>query len=198
MKYPFIVFEGVDGAGKSEISAAVAKRIGARHLESPTGKFKDIRNYVDETQCDKGRFLFYLASNFDLSRAIREHRESESSPIICARYFYSTIIGYASRNNIDMDSICEKIPLSFDDLEAPDMTIFLDVNKEAQRKRLELRQPNCISHMDYKVLNDESYQERLFANYARTCESKGWLRIDTSTMDMKSVINVCIEKIGNR
>ncbi|MFZ6799262.1 deoxynucleoside kinase [Undibacterium sp. Di24W] len=198
MKFPFIVFEGVDGAGKSEISAAVAKRMGARHLESPTGKFKDMRNYIDETLCDKGRFLFYLASNFDLSREIREHRESELSPIICARYFYSTIIGYASKNNIDMDSICEKIPVSSIDLEAPDMTIFLDINKEAQRKRLESRDPNYISHMDFKVLNDESYQERLIANYARTCESKGWLRIDTSTMDMEGVINVCIEKIGDR
>ena len=32
----FVVFEGVDGAGKSEVSKIVAEKLGAIHLESPT------------------------------------------------------------------------------------------------------------------------------------------------------------------
>ncbi len=198
MAKSFIVFEGVDGAGKSVISAAVANRIGAMHLESPAGKFNEIRNYVDDNLCDKGRFLFYLASNFDLSRIIKKHKALEANHIICARYFHSTIIGYASRNNIEIDDIYEKIPVSFEDLERPDITIFLHADKETQRTRIKSRGDSLNSILDYKCLNDESYQERLLANYARTCKKENWIRVDTSTLDEETVINACIAIIGNQ
>lgn len=48
---------------KSEISAKVSKIIGATHLESPINEFKKFANVVDLNLNDKGRFLFYLASN---------------------------------------------------------------------------------------------------------------------------------------
>lgn len=196
MKNYFIVVEGVDGAGKSAISLAVAMRLGAIHLESPIGGFKDIRKHVDEELCDKGRFLFYLASNFALSNAIRKHKKTESNPIVCARYFYSTIIGYASRNNINIDHLQEKIPVSMDDLDRPDLTIFLHVDKENQKKRIESRSPTLNSSLDYKSLNDEIYQVRLFDNYSTICKNEGWVRIDTSTMNEETVVEACIEEIN--
>ena len=122
MTQPFIVIEGMDGAGKSEVSARVAARLGAMHLESPIKAFKEIRQYVDANLCDKGRFLFYLASNLDLSRYTRKKREIQS--IVCARYFYSTIIGYASRQGLDIKEFYKNLPVESDEFEVPNLTIW--------------------------------------------------------------------------
>ena len=55
----FIVIEGLDGAGKSEVSKKVARALGITHLESPIDPLKEIRTEIDENLCSKGRFYFY-------------------------------------------------------------------------------------------------------------------------------------------
>lgn len=193
MKQPFIVFEGVDGAGKSEISARVSKKIDAMHLESPIGEFKKIRQYVDLNLSDKGRFLFYLASNFDLSKFIREQRVSKA--IVCARYFHSTMIGYASRQGLNIEEFYECPPIAFDDLEEPDITIFLYVNEAIQRTRIESRELYGNSPTDYKCLDDEIYRKTLFNNYCSVAAKEKWNYIDTSCMSIDEVVEACIEKL---
>lgn len=193
MNHPFIVFEGVDGAGKSEISAIVSKKMNAMHLESPIGEFKKIRQYVDLNLNDKARFLFYLASNFDLSDHIRENRLSNT--IICARYFHSTIIGYASRQGLNIEDFYKNSPVALDDFEKPDLTIFLYVNEAVQQARIKSRQPHDNSLMDYKCLDDEDYREILFNNYCFVATKESWIYVDTSFMSIDQVVDVCIERI---
>jgi dTMP kinase len=196
MRKPFIVFEGVDGSGKSEISAKVSKTIGATHLESPISEFKKIRQYVDLNLNDKGRFLFYLASNFDLSNYVHEQRVHQT--IVCARYFHSTMIGYASRQGLDIEDFYESPPVSLHDLEKPDITIFLYVNEETQRARIESRELNENSPTDYKCLNDENYRKILFKNYCSIAIKQNWIYIDTSSMSIDQVAAKCIEIISQK
>ena len=194
MRRLFIVFEGVDGAGKSEISAKVSKIIGATHLESPINEFKKIRQYGDLNLNDKGRFLFYLASNFDLSNYVCKQRLNKT--IVCARYFHSTMIGYASRQGLDIEDFYESPPVSLHDLEKPDITIFLYVNEEVQRKRIESREFNGNSPTDYKCLNDEIYRKSLFKNYCSISIKENWINIDTSSMSVDEVVNECVQKVS--
>ena len=48
MTKKLIVFEGVDGSGKSEISKMVSDILGTDYLESPTLEFNSIRKYIDD------------------------------------------------------------------------------------------------------------------------------------------------------
>lgn len=190
----FVVFEGVDGAGKSEVSKLVAEKLSAIHLESPTTPFSSIRNHVDKNLSDKGRFYFYMASNFDLSEKILITLRSKS--IICARYFHSTVIGYASRQNIDIESVYNSIDVTKKDFINPDLTIFLNVNEDIQRRRINSRGLLKNSQTDYKCLEDKKYRERLFKNYEYISKKEKWYTIDTSTMSINEVADECINIIN--
>lgn len=190
----FVVFEGVDGAGKSEVSKLVAEKLSAIHLESPTTPFSSIRNHVDKKLSDKGRFYFYMASNFDLSEKILITLRSKS--IICARYFHSTVIGYASRQNIDIESVYNSINVTKEDLINPDLTIFLNVNEDTQRRRINSRGLSKNSQTDYKCLENDKYRERLFKNYRYISKKESWHIIDTSTMSISEVADECINIIN--
>jgi dTMP kinase len=196
MNCPFVVFEGIDGAGKTEISALVAKKLNGMHLESPTGKFNELRKYVDDNLSDNGRFHFYLASSYDLSNKVKESKASNTS-IVCARYIHSTIIGYASRQNIDIESVYEAIPGKLNDIEQPDLTIFLYVDQDNQRSRIISRDDNQNSKNDYMCLQNEDYQKMLSANYLYVAEKESWRYIDTSSKTIEDVVALCIKSINS-
>lgn len=196
MVKPFIVLEGVDGSGKSEISARLAKKFNATHIESPIGAFKTIRQHVDDALNDTGRFLFYLASNFDLSEYVRNKRKDEM--VICARYFHSTMIGYASRQGLKVEDFYKNLPVSLESLEQPSKTIFLYVSESVQRDRIESREFQGNSPTDRKCLMDVNYRKILFDNYCAIAEKEGWFYIDTSTLSIDGVVSACIDAvIGN-
>jgi len=193
MTYPFIVFEGVDGAGKSTVSRRVADRLGALHLESPVNEFRKIRGFVENTLCEKGKLFYYLASNFELSSHVRESRLIQ--PVVCARYFRSTLIGHASRKYLDVEDFCETIPVSSGDFERPDLTIFLSLSEDAQRERISSRGASHNSKKDHRCLDDSVYRGYLFRNYAAVARREGWLVIDTTSMTEESVVDACVERI---
>jgi dTMP kinase len=192
---PFVVFEGVDGAGKTEISTLVAKKLKGLHLESPTGRFRELRKYVDDNLCDNGRFHFYLASSYELSNKVDESKSSYPA-IICARYVHSTIIGYASRQNINIENAYETILGEFNGIGQPDLTIFLDVDLDAQRLRITSRADNVNTKNDYMCLTNDIYQKRLSDNYRYVQIKENWHYIDTSAKTIDEVVDLSIELIN--
>lgn len=195
MNCPFVVFEGVDGAGKTEISALVAKKLKGLHLESPTGRFSELRKYVDGNLCDNGRFHFYLASSYDLSNKVDENKSSYPA-IICARYVHSTVIGYASRQNINVEKVYETILGGLNGIAQPDLTIFLDVNLDAQRLRITSRLDSLNTRNDLMCLTDDVYQKRLSDNYRYVQKKENWRYIDTSSKTIDEVVELSIKLIN--
>jgi dTMP kinase len=193
MKNKFIVIEGLDGSGKSEVSKKVSGAIGYYHLESPVPPFRDIRVEVDNNLCSKGRFYFYLASNYDLSRFVKTEKENRS--IICARYFYSTIIGYFSRSGHRINDLYDNQFIGKDDFIKPDAVIFLHVSKEAQYRRIKARDASLNSIGDMKCLEDDAYQTRLSLNYLDVAITEGWIKIDTSDLSEDEVVEQCLQVI---
>ena len=193
MKNKFIVIEGLDGSGKSEVSKKIASKLEITHLESPISPFKQIREDIDDSLCSKGRFYFYLSSNYKLSGFIEEHKKMKS--IICARYFYSTIIGYFSRLGEEIHSLYENPFIFENEFLKPDLVIFLHVNKEEQSKRINCRDKSLNSSADLLCLENSSYQEQLSLNYNNISKHENWIRINTSEISEQEVVEKCLQKI---
>lgn len=71
MKNKFIVFEGIDASGKSVVGKLVANALFSDYIESPTEEFQLARAYLEKSSLPISRFLFYIATNIDLSQKIK-------------------------------------------------------------------------------------------------------------------------------
>lgn len=193
MKNKFIVLEGVDGSGKSEVGRIVSKKLFALNIESPLPEFNLIRKYIDENSSPIGRFLFYLSTNLDLSRVI--DIKTSSRDVVCTRYYYSTLIGYAARTRSNLDNLIKSIPISDEDFYQPDMTILLYVNRFEQKKRINKRNKGINSGSDELCLYNEDYGINLAEKYLETARNKKWVVIDTSHLTIDEVVQECLSNI---
>ncbi|MGZ6519561.1 MAG: hypothetical protein ACXVED_18385 [Bacteroidia bacterium] len=193
MTKKLIVFEGVDGSGKSEVSKMVSEILGTYYLESPTLEFNSIRKYIDDYSSPIGRFLFYMVTNLDLSRIIEDKLKLQD--VICARYYYSTLIGYSARSGKSITNLMEKLPILNQDFYQPDLTILLFVNRDEQKNRINKRNKGINSGSDERCLYDENYGKVLAEKYLMVAKELNWLIIDTSDMTMDEVVKECIFNI---
>ena len=130
----FIVFEGLDGSGKSTCAAGLAARLNATLLTTPS---PDVRRYRDNLVRSLGpsqeaHQLFYLATVFAASVAVSELlREGRS--VVLDRYFLSTQAYAAFRGS----------RLAVDDVQAlllpAHATVYMDVPRETRVARLSQR-----------------------------------------------------------
>lgn len=87
----FIVFEGLDGAGKSTCAARLAERLGARFMTTPSPRVRRHRGELLEGlgASQEARQLFYLATVFAASEEVSELLRRGHS-VVLDRYFLST------------------------------------------------------------------------------------------------------------
>lgn len=133
-KAKLIVFEGLDGSGKSSTAKSVAESIGAIFMTTPSSS---IRKYRDEIIAGLGTSqeahqMFYLATVFSASQEIQTHlREGRS--VVLDRYFLSTQAYAKFRGSqLDLDALNEL-------LQPADVTIYLDLPLSERHERLRKR-----------------------------------------------------------
>jgi dTMP kinase len=133
-KPTFIVFEGLDGSGKSTCAARLAALTDSTLLTTPCAR---VRRFRDELlDClgpnQESRQLFYLATVFAASESVRALL-AEGKSVVLDRYFLSTQSYAAFRGSrLGVDELASGL--------APaDVTIYLDAPLEARRARLERR-----------------------------------------------------------
>lgn len=130
----FIVFEGLDGSGKSTCAAELAKRIDAELMTTPSPK---VRLYRDDLVASLGenqeaRQLFYLATVFAASMEISKFLRDGRS-VVLDRYFLSTQAYAAFRGSVlDVDDLSHH-------LQPADLTIYIDTPLKTRVARLSKR-----------------------------------------------------------
>lgn len=135
MKRPiFVVFEGLDGSGKSTCAAEVARRINAELMTTPSPQ---VRKYRDDLVASFGdsqeaKQLFYLATVFAASAEVSRLREQGRSVVI-DRYFLSTQAYAAFRgSSFNVDHLSAQ-------LQPADLTVYIDTPLETRVARLSKR-----------------------------------------------------------
>ena len=130
----FIVFEGLDGSGKSTCAKWVADELGAEFMTTPSLEMRAYREDIITSfaGCQEACQLFYLATVFAASARAGELLSGGRS-VVLDRYFLSTQAYAAFRGStLDLDTIARQ-------LLPADITVFLDVPLSTRRARVSKR-----------------------------------------------------------
>lgn len=175
----FIVFEGIDGAGKSTLIDEVSKKlesagirtvVTAEPTEGPIGML--IRSGAVKYISPNAEALLFTADRACHTSEIVGWME-EGTTVLCDRYYASTIAyqsagldGTVSGKEWLMDI---NRPVTVE----PDTTILLDIDPEAGMRRVGERG----ARSKYEVTE---YLGRVRSNYLEIAEEKGFRIIDAS------------------
>ncbi|HIQ38539.1 MAG TPA: dTMP kinase [Methanothermococcus okinawensis] len=153
-KYKFIVFEGIDGSGKTVQSKKLSESINGYYTYEPTegdvGKL--IRRILRGEVCYSSETLALL---FAADR--REHvstisRELEHRHVVSDRYIYSSIV-YQTIQGVDLDFI-----LSINRFVIkPDVLVYLDVDVEEALRRMGKNRKEIFENREMLKLVKERY-----------------------------------------
>ena len=145
MSGKFIVFEGIDGAGKTTQVNLLAKRLEAAgkkaHLTAeptalPSGKElrRVLGGEIKKSACETA-VLFALdriAHNIDAEEGIGALLEA-GYDVICDRYYYSSLAYQGSSTDYEW---VKSLNLRCPEIRKPDLCIFLDLTPEQSLERI--------------------------------------------------------------
>ncbi|MDN5357980.1 MAG: dTMP kinase [Candidatus Methanomethylophilaceae archaeon] len=175
----FIVFEGIDGAGKSTLINRVSEILGsegvstvvtAEPTDGPVGKL--IRSGAVKCISQDAEALLFTADRACHTAEIIKWKD-EGKTVLCDRYYASTM-AYQSANFNGTESKKEWLKeLNRPVIIEPDITILLDVDPEEGMRRVGAR--GARSKYEVAV-----YLERVRENYRQIAEEYGFRIIDAS------------------
>jgi dTMP kinase len=170
----FVVFEGLDGVGKSMSARATAEALQAVYMTTPSESVRQYRDSLIKSMgdCQEAHQLFYLATVFSASREADALLRTGRS-VVLDRYFLSTQAYADFRGSV----------LRIDDvqqhLRPADVTVLLEAPLEVRRLRIRARGGSAA---DGETLRPDA-DARLHATHAARTHLPvigRLLRIDTS------------------
>lgn len=188
-----IVVEGVDGAGKSTLSKALTEIFNAQYVNT-SGSGTDTSLLKKTLDADPGnnllsRFNYYLSS---VESAVR--RLTNDPNVVFDRYFYSTFATHMALDKIHCASENRQAILDTEKtvnqtMPAPDVAIFLYVDKPERALRLVMRDMKHNIHLD----RDDEFANQTSLNFRNiAAKLKGGhtrvLEIETSGLSKEEVL----------
>ncbi|MEK6935120.1 MAG: hypothetical protein AABW46_04540 [Nanoarchaeota archaeon] len=142
MEPRFIVVEGPDGAGKSEIVQRVAESLDFTPYKTPPEEYRRIRDYFDLPTTDPmSRFFFYTAGICDASRDIS--LMLKSTGVVSDRYTHSLLIYHELLTRKNLRGIIDNL-----DIIKPDVTIILNAEPSVLEGRIRERRPTSDRELE--------------------------------------------------
>ncbi len=189
---PLIVFEGLDGSGKSSLMAALEAELKTKNIPNirtrePGGtKLGDeIRAMILRTEGSsptaRTELLLYEASRSQhVDQVIRPHLQ-QNFWVLCDRFTASSIAFQAGGRSISEEWV-EQLNNFATDGVSPDLTVLLDLSVAESRKRRHQRESASGSQQDRIESEADSFHERVrnsfLAQAAR--DPDHWLVLDAS------------------
>ncbi|MDP2270503.1 MAG: AAA family ATPase [Archangium sp.] len=187
-----MVFEGLDGAGKTTIARSVAEAMNAVYMTTPSPRVRAFRDGLLAAlgASQEAAQLFYLATVFAASKEVDAHLISGRS-VVLDRYFLSTQAYAEFRGSVlRIDEVQRH-------LRPADITVFLDAPMDVRRPRIALR-GESIS--DRETLNPQADAtlRRTHAARAELPVVGRFLAIDAGRLRPDEIVARVLEEIGAR
>ena len=176
----FVVFEGIDGVGKSTVCAAVAERLRARGLvvsvtAEPThdgiGAF--IRSGGAGHVSQRTEALLFVADRNDHTERIVRELDS-GRVVLCDRYFASTVAYQSAKLDGDATDRDWLISINSDFTGRPDATILLDMDPQDSLGRVDSRGE------EVSKFENLGFLEQVRRNYLDLARTFGFHVVDAS------------------
>ncbi|EET90021.1 MAG: AAA family ATPase [Candidatus Micrarchaeales archaeon] len=171
---PFIVVEGVNGAGKTVASSKLAEALGnAQIVKTPMpGFLEELKEYFVRNQENiVARVTFFDAATKHTCDLIRDMLCRDPNRFVIAdRYWYSTMASHLAYDRVfngskSRDEIIEIMNISKKYFIRPDLVILIDVDPEERRRRIALRKDGRDD-----AWHTENADERLFVAFKEEYE----------------------------
>ncbi len=175
-KAKFIVFEGIDGSGKSTISNLLFEKLNSQFgniyrtsepTDSPVGSV--IRNILNKRIISDEKTIgaLFLADRLDhIQNPVSGilHYLDKGINVICDRYYYSSYAYHVPSFSMDWLINANKICA---DLLRPDIVFFLDISVEESMKRLHK------SRQFHDLFETKEKMSQVRENYIRAIKREG-------------------------
>ena len=189
----FLVFEGLDGAGKTTCAKRTAEMLGAQYMTTPTEELRVHRDKIIASLggSQEAAQLFYLATVLAASEGVKGCLAAGQS-VVLDRYFLSTQV-YAEFRGSRLD-VEDRVS---NRLLPPDLTVFLDAPVEVRRRRAIAR--GCTA-ADSETVTDRAHAE-LCQGYERRANLPvvgEWLRIDSSIAGMDEIARKIVAHLAQQ
>jgi dTMP kinase len=178
----FIVLEGIDGSGKSEVATKLAEKMGGIVYATPPERYRQLRRQIDTSSSPERHFEFYREAVFAASTEITGLR-AEGKVVVCDRYWLTTVV-YHRAGGMEVDDS------QFLSLIQPDLTVLLYVSPEVQRQREKGRNAAGGSV--------EGVQMELYRLYWQVLAQRGlpFVTINTDHAKIEQVVDIIMTAWG--
>ena len=181
---PLIVFEGIDGCGKTTQVERLKKRlasmsVNALHLREPGGtalgeRQRDLLLDPATQACPTAELFGYLQARAQLCHAVITPALKAGSLVILDRFYHSTLAYQAYGLGLDIASVRAAIQLAIGSVK-PDVVLWLKVDPaEASRRRAAARGQDRIEARGL------AYQQKVHDGYQSLVKSDGLIALDAS------------------
>ncbi len=188
----FIVFEGLDGAGKSSLIEAVAQKLSSKSqgfvkTREPGGTAlaENIRGLLlsveGDTPVPRAELLLYEAGRAQhVDKIIRPTLKS-GRWVLCDRFTASSVAFQSGGRALKREHIDWLNDFATESLK-PDLTILLDLTVQESRKRLSQRHKSQNTQDDRFEKEEEAFHNRVRESYLQQAKenSGSWIVLDSS------------------
>jgi dTMP kinase len=208
-KAPFIVFEGLDGSGKSSLMSLLERELQNRgkkifRTREPGGTLlgDEIRKLLldkgDHAPVPRAELLLYEASRAQhvdqkILPALRQ-----GSWVLCDRFTASSLAFQAGGRQISQDWVSKLNLFATNGLE-PDLTVLLDLSVDEARKRRTKRQAELKIEEDRMESEATPFHEAVRRSFLLQAEAqpRSWLVLDASH-SLEQQIQILIRSLLDR
>lgn len=206
---PFVVFEGLDGSGKSSLMSALEKELQKRNLpvvrtREPGGTVlgDEIREMIlrrdGPSPTPRTELLLYEASRAQHVDQVIKPALQKNHWVLCDRFSASSIAFQAGGREIS-ESWVERLNEFATNNLVPELTVLLDLSVHESRRRRNQREASAGTKEDRIESEADSFHERVrqsFLNQAKK-DPSSWLVLDAgkTPIDLLVQLMTHLEKL---
>tara|TARA_Y100000746_G_scaffold214876_1_gene208556 strand:+ start:739 stop:1395 length:657 start_codon:yes stop_codon:yes gene_type:complete len=175
-----IVFEGLDGVGKSTVVQGVISALNARLMRTPSPLLKEARRRCSDLPPEVGEALFDLGNMM----ASAEMREMDEQTVVCDRYLVSTVSRRLASENVDSPELLRALSSWTwpEHLLEPALSVHLCLQEDERKKRVRHRGEMTADEERLEV--DSRYRASLLMAYSELCD----ITIDLTGLDEEQAV----------
>jgi len=192
-RYKFIVFEGIDGSGKTVQSKKLSESINGYYTYEPTdGEIGKLIRRVLRGEMDySGETLALLFAADRREHIFTIRKELKYRHVISDRYIYSSIV-YQNIQGVDLDFILNINRFAI----KPDILVYLDVDVEEALRRMGKNRKEIFENREMLELIRERYWSII---ESRIVEPRhGYIVIDTTKKSIEETHKEILRALKER